>query len=102
MVLPALLAAGTYGLIGNLDDLDTPLLLGVPAGIYLLPTLIWFTSSQNAEWGLASAYTVFFLIVTIALVVIYYRVVIRKAATIIRNNVELPRSDSTRIIPSRL
>jgi iron(III) transport system permease protein len=81
MVFPALLAAGTYALIGNLDDLDTPLLLGVPAGIYLLPTLIWFTSSQNAEWGLASAYTVFFLVVTIAMVVVYYRVVIRKAGS---------------------
>ncbi len=81
MVFPALLAAGTYALIGNLDDLDTPLLLGVPAGIYLLPTLIWFTSSQNAEWGLASAYTVFFLVITIAMVVIYYRWVIRKAGS---------------------
>jgi iron(III) transport system permease protein len=81
LVLPALLAAGMYAFIGNLDDLDTPLLLGVPAGIFLLPTLIWFTASQNAEWGLSSAYTVLFLVITVAMVVIYYRVVIKKAGS---------------------
>ena len=78
MVTPALLAAGTYALMGNLDDLDTPLLLGVPAGVFLLPTLIWFTASQNSEWGLSSAYTTIFLVMTVLLVVVYYRVVIRK------------------------
>ena len=81
LVRPAFLAAGMYALIGNLDDLDTPLLLGVPAGIFLLPTLIWFTASQKAEWGLSSAYTVLVLVITVAMVVIYYRVVIRKAGS---------------------
>ncbi|MDQ1628209.1 MAG: iron(III) transport system permease protein [Actinomycetota bacterium] len=79
LVTPALLAAGTYALMGNLDDLDTPLLLGVPAGVFLLPTLIWFTASQNSAWGLSSAYTTIFLVITLAMVVVYYRVVIRKA-----------------------
>jgi iron(III) transport system permease protein len=65
--------------MGNLDDLDTPLLLGVPAGVFLLPTLIWFTASQNSAWGLSSAYTTIFLVITLAMVVVYYRVVIRKA-----------------------
>lgn len=81
MVTPALLAAATYALMGNLDDLETPLLLGVPAGIFLLPTLIWFTASQNADWGLSSAYTVLFLVMTIAMVVFYYRVVIKKSGS---------------------
>lgn len=78
MVTPALLAAGTYALMGNLDDLDTPLLLGVPAGVFLLPTLIWFTASHNSEWGLSSAYTTMFLVMTLLMVVVYYAVVIRK------------------------
>jgi iron(III) transport system permease protein len=78
LVLPALLAASMYAFIGNLDDLDTPLLIGVPAGIFLLPTLIWFTASQNSEWGLSSAYTTIFLIITVLMVIIYYRVVLRK------------------------
>jgi iron(III) transport system permease protein len=81
LVLPALLSAGTYALMGNLDDLDTPLLLGVPAGVFLLPTLIWFTSSQNAEWGLSSAYTVLFLVITVILVVVYYRFIMRRAGS---------------------
>lgn len=79
LVTPALLAAGTYALMGNLDDLDTPLLLGVPAGVFLIPTLIWFTASQNSEWGLSSAYTTMFLVITLLMVVVYYRIVIRKA-----------------------
>jgi iron(III) transport system permease protein len=79
MVTPALLAAGTYAFMGNLDDLETPLLLGVPAGVFLLPTLIWFTASQNADWGLSSAYTTMFLLITVAMVIIYYRVVIKKS-----------------------
>jgi iron(III) transport system permease protein len=78
LVLPALLAASMYAFIGNLDDLDTPLLIGVPAGIFLLPTLIWFTASQNSEWGLSSAYTTIFLVITVLMVIIYYRVVLRK------------------------
>ena len=46
-MLPALLAAGMYAIIGNMEDLDVPLLIGLPAGIYLLPTLIFFTSQNN-------------------------------------------------------
>ena len=79
LLTPAILAAGMYAFIGNLDDLETPLLIGVPAGIFLLPTLIYFTASQSSDWGLSSAYTVLFLTVTISMVVFYYRVVVRKA-----------------------
>lgn len=83
LIFPALLAAGTYALIGNLDDLEVPLLLGVPAGIFLLPTLIWFTGAQKADWGLSSAYTTIFLIITILMVVIYYRWVLRRAGAFV-------------------
>jgi len=79
LMLPAILAAGTYALIGNLDDLETPLLIGLPAGIFLLPTLIYFTASQHAQWGLSAAYTTIFMLFTIAMVVVYYRVVVRRA-----------------------
>jgi iron(III) transport system permease protein len=80
LMLPAILAAGTYALIGNLDDLETPLLIGLPAGIFLLPTLIYFTASEQAQWGLSAAYTTIFMLFTVAMVVIYYRVVVRKAS----------------------
>jgi iron(III) transport system permease protein len=79
LLTPAILAGGMYAFIGNLDDLETPLLIGLPAGIFLLPTLIYFTASQSSDWGLSSAYTVLFLTVTVSMVVFYYRVVVRKA-----------------------
>ena len=79
LLLPAVLAAGMYALIGNLDDLETPLLIGVPAGVFLLPTLIYFTASERAQWGLSSAYTTIFLLITVAMVLIYHRVVLRRA-----------------------
>lgn len=79
LMLPALLAAGMYAFLGNLDDFETPLLIGLPAGVYVLPTLIYFTAygSAGSQHGLAAAYTSIFLIATIIMVVIYYRVVLR-------------------------
>lgn len=81
LMLPALLAAGMYSFLGNLEDFEVPLLLGLAAGVFVLPTLIYFTAyvSPTPNWGLASAYTSIFLIATIILVVIYYRVIIRKS-----------------------
>lgn len=78
LLTPAILAAGMFALIGNLDDLETPLLIGLPAGVFLLPTLIYFTASQSSDWGLSAAYTVLFLGLTVTMVVFYYRIVVRK------------------------
>lgn len=79
LMAPAILVAGMYALIGNLDDLEGPLIIGLPAGIFLLPTLIYFTASRNGDWGLASAYTTVFLVITVVMVVIYYVMVLRNA-----------------------
>lgn len=77
LMLPAILAAGMYAFLGNLDDFETPLLIGLPAGVYLLPTLIYFTAYQSPQHGLAAAYTSLFLIITLVMVVVYYRVILR-------------------------
>lgn len=80
MMVPAILAAGMYGLISNLDDVDTALLLGVPAKIFLLPALIFFVGPGiNHDWGLSQAYTSLFVLISLVLVFVYYRVVLRKA-----------------------
>jgi iron(III) transport system permease protein len=80
MIMPALLAAGMYGFISNLDDVDAALLLGVPAGIYLLPALIFFVGPGiNHDWGLSQAYTSLFVIISLLLVLVYYRVILRNA-----------------------
>jgi iron(III) transport system permease protein len=78
-MLPAVLAAAMYAFLGNLDDFETPLLIGLQAGIYLLPTLIYFTAYVSPSYGLASAYSSIFIIFTIVMVWIYYRVVIRRS-----------------------
>ncbi|HKD98491.1 MAG TPA: iron ABC transporter permease [Micromonosporaceae bacterium] len=78
LMAPAIIAAGMYSLVGNMEDLEVPLMIGVPAGVFLLPTLIWFTGNAS-NWGLSSAYTTIFLVITIAMVVIYYRAVLRRS-----------------------
>jgi iron(III) transport system permease protein len=79
LMLPAVLAAAMYAFLGNLDDFETPLLIGLQAGIYLLPTLIYFTAYVSPSYGLATAYSSIFIIFTIIMVWIYYRVIIRRA-----------------------
>ena len=44
LMKPALLAAGIFAFLGNMEDFDTPLLLGLPANVFILPTLIYFTA----------------------------------------------------------
>jgi iron(III) transport system permease protein len=79
LALPALLSATMYAFVANLDSVEIPLLIGIPAGIFLLPTLIWFTAAQSGNYTLSAAYTTLFILVTLVMVVIYYRVVLRKA-----------------------
>jgi len=77
LLLPVLLATAMYGFIGNLDDFETPLLIGAPAGIFLLSTVIYFQTSDAVNWGIAAVYSTIFLIITVVLVAIYHRVVLR-------------------------
>jgi iron(III) transport system permease protein len=79
LMLPAVLAAAMYAFLGNLDYFETPLLIGLQAGIYLLPTLIYFTAYVSPSYGLATAYSSIFILFTIVMVWIYYRVIIRRS-----------------------
>lgn len=80
LMLPMLLATWMYAFIGTLDDFETPLLLGLPAQIYLLPTVIYFTAYLSSAWGLAAAYATIFLVISVFLVVLYHRVVLRRTS----------------------
>jgi iron(III) transport system permease protein len=80
LMLPMLLATWMYSFIGTLDDFETPLLIGLPAQIYLLPTVIYFTAYLSSAWGLAAAYATIFLLISVVMVVIYHRVVLRRTA----------------------
>jgi iron(III) transport system permease protein len=79
LMLPAVLAAAMYAFLGNLDDFEIPLLIGLQAGIYLLPTLIYFTAYVSPSYGLSTAYSSLFIIFTVIMVWIYYRVIIKKS-----------------------
>jgi iron(III) transport system permease protein len=79
LMMPAILAAAMYALLGNLEDFDVPLLIGLQAGIFLLPTLIYFTAYISPSPGLAASYSSIFIVITILLVWIYYRVIISKS-----------------------
>ncbi|MBI2989481.1 MAG: iron ABC transporter permease [Deltaproteobacteria bacterium] len=78
LMMPAILAAGMYAFLGNLDNFEVPLLIGLQAGIYVLPTLIYFTAYVSPSYGLATAYSSIFILFAVLLVWIYYRVIIRR------------------------
>lgn len=80
LMLPMLLATWMYSFIGTLDDFETPLLIGLPAQIYLLPTVIYFTAYLSSSWGLAAAYATIFLLISVVLVIVYHRVVLRRSS----------------------
>ena len=80
LMLPLLLATWMYSFIGTLDDFETPLLIGLPAQIFLLPTVIYFTAYLSSAWGLAAAYATIFLLISVFMVVLYHRVVLRRTS----------------------
>lgn len=80
LIMPMLLATWMYSFIGTLDDFETPLLIGLPAKIYLLPTVIYFTAYLSSSWGLAATYATIFLLISVAMVVIYHQVVLKKTS----------------------
>jgi iron(III) transport system permease protein len=81
MMVPVLTGALIYAFVSNLQDFDTPLVLGLPAGIFVLPTLIYFNaySSATPNFGIAAAYACLFILVMVVLSYWYYRVVLKRS-----------------------
>lgn len=76
---PALFAAGIYSFVDHLDSFEGPLVLGLAARIFVLSTLIYFTSRYNApfDYGLSAAYSVFFMAIMAVLAAFYLRSISR-------------------------
>jgi iron(III) transport system permease protein len=72
---PALLAATMYCFISSMESFEAPLAVGLPAKIYMLSTLIYFTVRIQApiDYGLSAVYGVSFMVLMIALLVFYRR-----------------------------
>jgi iron(III) transport system permease protein len=79
VLMPAILVAAIYSFMSSLDSFEVPAIVGLPARIFVLSTLIFFTARQAApiDYGLSAAYASLFLIITVVLVYIYHRVIRR-------------------------
>src|SRR6266496_3844912 len=80
LLAPALFAAATYSFVSHLDSFEAPLAVGLPAGIFVLATLIYFQAmlSVPGDYGLSAAYAVFFMAL-MALMAIFYARLIRSS-----------------------
>ena len=77
LLLPAILAAASYNFMTNLESLEIPIVIGVPASIHVFPTYIYFTTERFSppEYGLAAALSVLLVLSGVLLVVCYRRAV---------------------------
>ena len=75
MLIPALLAAYIYSFISSLDNFEAALVAGLPGGIFLLTTLIYFTVQLQSpvDYPLAAAFSVFFMLIMLLFVFYYQR-----------------------------
>src|SRR3990172_1051028 len=77
MLMPALFAAGMYSFMTHLESLEIPIVIGFPAGIYVLPTYIYFAAQRFAPppYRLSAALGATFLVVSLILVYWYRRLI---------------------------
>jgi iron(III) transport system permease protein len=79
LLAPALFAAATYSFVSHLDSFEAPLAVGLPAGIFVLATLIYFQAmlSVPGDYGLSAAYAVLFMALMSLMAVFYARLIRR-------------------------
>jgi iron(III) transport system permease protein len=86
VLFPTILVAFIYSFIGSLESFEIPAVIGIPAGIFVFSTKIYF--EVNAEsppnFGLANAFAVTFISVSLALLYWYTRAtrVVERFATV--------------------
>jgi iron(III) transport system permease protein len=69
ILAPAILASTALGFIKSLESFEIELVLGIPAGIYVLPTKIWdFIHWEPPLYGRAAALCSIFLVMIFALI----------------------------------
>ena len=79
MLTPAIMAAGMYSFMTHLESLEIPIIIGLPARIFVFPSYIFFTTQRFVppQYGLSAALGATFLVVSIVLVWWYRRVLSR-------------------------
>jgi iron(III) transport system permease protein len=76
-LLPAVLTAAIYSFISSMESFEGPLAIGLPGGIFVLSTLIYFTTRVQAplEYGLGAVFGVVYMVLMLILLFGYRRVV---------------------------
>ena len=76
LVLPAVAAALLLLFVTAIETFEVPLLMGGRAGFRVYSTEIFFNTSRTPiDWGLSSTYSMAMLLVSIALLFVYFRLV---------------------------
>ena len=74
---PAILAAGMYSFILSMESFEAALAVGLPGGVFVLSTLIYFTTRVQPppDYGLGAVFGVIFMAIMILLLILYRRAV---------------------------
>jgi iron(III) transport system permease protein len=74
---PAILAAGMYSFIISMESFEAALAVGLPGGVFVLSTLIYFTTriQPPPDYGLGAVFGVIFMVIMILFLIVYRRAV---------------------------
>jgi len=77
VLLPSVLTAGMYEFVSSMESFEAPLAVGLPAGIFVLSTLIYFTVRLQApvDYGLGAVFGVTYMVMLLFLLWGYRRAV---------------------------
>ena len=76
LILPAAAAAALLLFIQTVESFEVPLLLGGRARVAVYTTQVYFnTSRMPTDWGLSSTYSMVLLLLSMALLFLYFRLV---------------------------
>ena len=73
VLMPAILTAGMYSFISSMESFEAPLAVGLPGGIFVLSTLIYFTTRLQAplDYGLGAVFGVSYMFLMVFLLLGY-------------------------------
>lgn len=75
ILFPAILVAAIYSFMTGIESFEIPGIIGLPANIYVFSTRIYWAANAKVppDFGLANAFSVTFLVVSIVLLWLYQR-----------------------------
>jgi len=76
LILPATAASALLLFIQTVESFEVPLLLGGRARVPVYTTEVYFNTARTpTDWGLASTYSMMLLVLSMALLIVYFRLV---------------------------